>query len=62
MQPFKLFKPFKSFKSFHLLLPPPRNAGEERGEGLNGAERLNGLNDLNFRRDDTEGVLTLRRI
>jgi hypothetical protein len=25
----------------------PRDAGEERGEGLNGAERLNGLNVLN---------------
>jgi hypothetical protein len=25
----------------------PRDAGEERGRGLNGAQRLNGLNDLN---------------
>ena len=25
----------------------PRVAGEDRGGGLNGAERLNGLNDLN---------------
>ena len=24
-----------------------RDAGEDRGRGLNGAQRLNGLNDLN---------------
>jgi hypothetical protein len=42
------FKTFKSFKTFKL--PPlflPRVAGEDEGEGLNGAQRLNGLNDLN---------------
>jgi hypothetical protein len=42
---------FKTFKSFKTLKPPPfilpRDAGEDRGEGLNGAQRLNGLNFLN---------------
>ena len=28
----------------------PRVAGEERGGGLNGAQRLNDLNDLNLQR------------
>jgi hypothetical protein len=32
-----------------LSLILPRDAGEERG--LNGAQRLNGLNDLNLRRE-----------
>jgi len=26
----------------------PRVAGEERGKGLNGAQRLNGMNDWNL--------------
>ena len=37
------FKPFRRFQSFE---PPishlPRVAGEEKGGGLNGAQRLNG--------------------
>jgi hypothetical protein len=42
---------FKAFKSFKPLKPPlfilPRGAGEDRGRGLNGAQRLNGLNIWN---------------
>jgi hypothetical protein len=51
---------FKTFKPFKTIKPPPcipRDAGEEslswatskKGGGLNGAKRLNGLNDLNKR-------------
>jgi hypothetical protein len=41
---FKTFKPFKSLKPPPDILP--RVAGEERGGGLNGAQRLNGLNEF----------------
>jgi hypothetical protein len=41
---------FQSFQTFKMFQPPPlflpRVAGEE-GRGLNGAQRLNVLNDLN---------------
>jgi hypothetical protein len=36
------FKQFKPLQALSLVLP--RDAGEERGGGLNGAKRLNGLN------------------
>jgi hypothetical protein len=39
---FKQFKLFKPLQALSLVLP--RDAGEERGEGLNRAKRLNGLN------------------
>ena len=48
-----MFKPFKSFNPspFFEAEPGecflPRVAGEEQGEGLNGAQRLNDLNGLN---------------
>jgi hypothetical protein len=43
----KEFNSFKKFKLFNLLLTSsPAPAGEERGGGLNGAQRLNGLNVL----------------
>jgi hypothetical protein len=44
---FKTFKPFKSFNP--VLHLPPRARGKRTAEkdGLNGAERLNDLNDLN---------------
>ena len=50
MRSFKSFKPFKRFKPPPYILP--RVAGEERGGGLNGAQRLNVLNVLNLRVDD----------
>jgi hypothetical protein len=45
----KGFKSFKQFKSFNPLLHlPPRRRGKRAArDGLNGAERLNGLNVLN---------------
>ena len=46
-----MFKTFKTFKSFKTGERPfyssPAVAGEDKGGGLNGAKRLNGLNDLN---------------
>jgi hypothetical protein len=37
--------------------PPPRR-GEDEGGGLNGAKRLNSLNVLNFRAEDTKYALS----
>src|SRR5262245_3253276 len=45
---FNSFKRFKSFQPSPYILP--RVAGEERAGGLNGAQRLNGLNVLNQHR------------
>jgi hypothetical protein len=45
LEEFETFKPFKSFQPPPLFLP--RVAGEDEGGGLNGAQRLNGLNVLN---------------
>jgi hypothetical protein len=45
------FEEFKAFKISKSLNPPPsslpRDAGEDRHRGLNRAQQLNGLNDLN---------------
>ena len=40
-----LRRPVQAVQTPSLILP--RVAGEETGEGLNGAQRLNGLNCLN---------------
>ena len=41
----KMFKSFKTFNPPPLVLP--RDAGEDEGGGLSGAQRLNGWNVLN---------------
>jgi hypothetical protein len=47
LKPFQSFKPLPRIKSGAGSLFLPRVAGEDEGGGLNGAQRLNGLNDLN---------------
>jgi hypothetical protein len=47
-------KPVQDVQTVPIVQAPsfilPRDAGEERGEGLNGAKRLNGLNVWNFKK------------
>jgi hypothetical protein len=52
MNVFKPFKPFKQFKPPPRVLP--RDAGEDEGGGLNGAQRLNGLNLHSRRAKESE--------